>query len=228
MNIKIISSRLSFANHRTPYVSDPDPKTGKVSRSWNVNGICEDTPFRYKGKEYTTTMVEYETGGMKFLIPHTEFMKEIIPLVWAEKGVAEPKVPYLNYAYAKADQTIGLRMPKIDSKTGEYFAGYTADTYYFYGKTDADKNPTMPIIVDQGGEPLDASSGHPISGDYTVMLLSVYVFGTGNKMGVSASYNGMQYLRKGEAFGSAPATADAFDKLEVEVAEGDDAGDPNF
>jgi hypothetical protein len=225
MNIKVISSRLSFANHRQPYVSAPDPKTGEIKRSWNVNGICEDTPFRYKGKEYTTTQVEYETGGKKFLIPHTEFMAQVIPLVWAEKGVPVPKVPYLNYAYNRADQTIGMRAPKIDSKTGDYFAGYAEDTYYFYGKTDADKNPVQPIIVDQAGEVLDASSGHPVSGDYTVMLLSVYVFGTAPKMGVSASYNGMQYLRKGEPFGAAVTTADAFEKLEVEVEEGED---PNF
>jgi len=58
-----------------------------------------------------------------------------------------------------------------------------------------------------------------------VMLLSVYVFGTAPKMGVSASYNGMQYLRKGEPFGASVTTADAFDKLEVEVEEGED---PNF
>jgi len=226
MNIKIIGSRLSFANHRTPYVSDPDPKTGEIKRSWLVNCICEDTLFRYKGKEYQTTMVEYEKDGVKHLIPHTEFMDKVIPLVWAEKGVPVPKTPYLNYAYARADQTIGLRAPKIDAKTGDYYAGYSEDTYYFYGKTDADKVPKAPIIVDQSGAELDASSGHPVSGDYTVVLLSVYVFGTAPKLGVSASYNGMQYLRKGEPFGAAPVTADAFDKLEVDVEE--DGEDPNF
>lgn len=214
MNIRVISSRLSFANHRTPYVSDPDPKTGKVSRSWTVNGICENTPFKYNGKVYQTTMVEYEHDGKKHIIPHTEFKEKVLPLVWAEKGVPIPKVPYLDYSYCRADQTVGMRQPKIDPKTGDYYAGYEADTMYFYGKTDADRVPVAPIVVNQKREPLPADSGHPISGDFVVLLLSVYVFGKGNKMGVSASYNGMQYLREGKAFGAAQATADAFDEQE--------------
>ena len=228
MNIKVIASRLSFANHRTPYVSDPDPKTGKVSRSWTVNGICEDTPFKYNGKTYTTTMVEYEANGVKHVIPHTEFLEKVMPLVWAEKGVPMPRVPYLNYAYARADQTIGMRQPKLDPKTGDYYAGYAADTFYFYGKTDADRVPVAPLVVDQNRETLPAESGHPVSGDYTVLLLSVYVFGKGNKMGVSSSYNGMQYLREGEAFGAARATPDAFDEQEVEEAAQDGGDDENF
>ncbi len=223
MNIKIISARLSFANHRTPYVADPD-EHGKVKRSWTVNGICDDTPFKYNGKTYNTTMVEYEANGAKHVIPHTEFLEKVMPLVWAEKGVPVPKVPYLNYSYARADQTIGMRGPKIDPKTGDYYGGWSADTFYFYGKTDADRVPVAPLVVDQNREPLPAESGHPVAGDFTVLLLSVYVFGKGNKMGVSSSYNGMQYLREGESFGAARATPDAFDEQEIAdpVEEGED------
>ena len=227
MNVKIISARLSFANHRTPYVSDPDPKTGEVSRSWVVNGICNDIPFNYNGKRYETTMVEFEHDGKKHIIPHTEFKEKVIPLVWAEKGAPMPKVPYLDYCYARADQTIGMRVPKIDPKTGDYYYGYEADTMYFYGKTDADRVPIPPLVVDQNTEPLPAQSGHPTSGDFTVLLLSVYVFGKGSKMGISASYNGMQYLREGEPFGVTRATPDAFDQQEIEEAS-EEEEDENF
>ncbi len=224
MNIKIINGRLSFANHRTPYVSEPDPDTGKVSRQWNTNVICEDdAPIRYNGKDYTQTMVEYkDANGVLQLIPYTEFAEKVIPLVWAERGLPVPQTPYLNYAFCRADQTVGMRGPKIDPKSGEYYGGYTAETMFFFGKTDADKKPTAPIVVDQHRQPLDASSNHPVNGDYTAVLLSVYIYKHGSKTGMSASYNGMQYLREGEPFGAAPATADAFDEQEVDAASGDD------
>lgn len=222
MNLKIIGPRLSFCNIRTPYVADPD-ENGNIKRSWVVNGICEDgTSFRYNGKDYTTTMVEYEHNGKKHTVPHTDFLSVVVPLIWAEKGLTEPKTPYFNYAYARADQQIGMRSPKIDPKTGDYYAGYQADTCYFYGKTDADKNPKMPIIVDQARVDMPAEMGHPVSGDYVVLLLSAYIFGKGAKRGLSASYNGTQFLRAGEPFGAASATADAFDEQEVEATAGED------
>lgn len=226
MNIKVISGRLSFCNHRTPYVAKPNEQ-GVVKRSWVTNLICDDEEvYSYNGKECTGTMVEYESGGVKHCIPHSEFIEKVMPLVWAEKGVPVPKVPFLNYAYARADQTIGLRGPKIDSNTGEYYKGWKEDTFYFYGKTDADKTPVAPLIVDQKRQPLPAESGHPVSGDYVITLLSIYVFEMNKKLGVSASYNGMQYLRQGEGFGAATATPSAFDEQEVKpeaVTSGDAA-----
>ena len=224
MNIKIISGRLSFTNHRTPYVAEPNEQ-GVVKRSWVANMICVDeTPFLYNGKTYEQTMVEYEENGKRHITPYTEFNAKVMPLVWAEKGVPTPKVPYLNYAFNRADATVGMRGPKIDSKTGDYYAGYEPDTWYFYGKTDADKTPVAPLVVDQNRAPLPAESGHPVSGDFVVVLISIYVFGKGNKMGVSASYNGMQYLREGEAFGATRATSESFDEQEAEVGseEGSD------
>lgn len=207
MNCKIKNARLSFANIRQPYVSDPDDK-GQVKRSFSLNLITSDD-----------TIVEFEVGGEKKKIPHTEFVEKFIPLVWKEKGLKVPKVPYLNYGYAKASDTVGLRGPKISRQTGEYYDGYTKDTYYFYAKVDADKNPKPPLIVGPKLDILDATEGHPVNGDFVNVAMSFYVFGKPGKEGVSASYSAIQYLRPGEAFGAAAATPDIFDEEEVDDEE---------
>lgn len=206
MQIKIKNARLSFANIRKPFT----PKIGDPK--YTASFICSDD-----------TMIEV-TGpdGSKKVLPHSK-MEEVIKKVATEKWQKVPARMEL-YVYARADQQVGSRGPRIN-EDGDYYDGYTEDTYFFTAGTKVEDAPDGILIVDQRRQKLDATSGHPVSGDYVNAVINIFAFEYEGKKGVSASLEGIQYLRKGEPFGASKIDANAFDEEDLEddeeVGEGD-------
>jgi hypothetical protein len=195
---------MSFASIRKPYV----PKTGDAKFSFN--GICSD-----ESKIEIT-----KDDKSKVLLPHTDFQK-VIDKVCRDKWGKTPANLVL-YAYNRADKEVGARGAKVN-EDGDYYDGYTADTMFFAAATKVVDAPEGILIIDQKREPLPASKGHPVNGDYVNAVINVFAFEYEGKKGLSASLEGIQYLRKGEPFGAPKADKSAFDdELEDEDEDEND------
>jgi hypothetical protein len=208
MQIQVKYARASFLNIRAPYVPKKgDPTYGGI-------GICDED-----------TRLVFTRDGKKYDIPHTDFDKVVLPMLFKDKGWDKVPKNVINFSYSRADQSVGTRGPKISSKTDEYYDGYEEDTMFFTGKTKASKMPNGPLIIDQKRMPLSAADGKPEAGDIVNLLLNFYAYEYEGKKGHSASFEGIQYVRKGEHFGAAPAEPSAFDEEELEEEdEGEDEG----
>jgi hypothetical protein len=209
MQIQVKYVRASFLNIFQPYT----PATGDAK--YGATGICDEN-----------TRVVFTHEGKKQDIPYSDFSKVVLPILTKEKGWNKVPKVLTNYAFARADETVGSRGPKISNKTEEYYDGYTEETYFFTGSTKVEKMPNGPLIIDQKRMSLRAANGKPISGDVVNLLLNVFMYEYEKKKGVSASFEGIQYVRKGEHFGAAPAEPSAFDEEELE--EGDEGEDEGF
>ena len=202
MQIQVKRCRASFLNVFQPYT----PTTGDAK--YGATGICDDD-----------TRVLFTHEGKKHDIPYSDFNKVVLPILAKEKGWNKVPKILTNYVFARADETVGSRGPKISSKTEEYYDGYTEDTYFFTGSTKVEKMPNGPLCVDQKRRHLNASEGKPVSGDIVNLLLNVFMYEYEKKKGVSASFEGIQYVKKGEHFGATAAEPSAFDEEEVEDDE---------
>tara|TARA_R110002110_G_scaffold2750_5_gene13188 strand:+ start:1224 stop:1856 length:633 start_codon:yes stop_codon:yes gene_type:complete len=199
---------MSFANIRKPY----RPKTGDAK--FTFNGICSDE----------TTLEITKADRSKVKLPHTDFQK-VIDKVCKEKWGKTPGNLQL-YVYNRADKEVGPRGAKMDSD-GEFYDGYEADTMFFAAATKEADAPEGIMVVNQKREPMPASKGRPVNGDYCTLIMNVFAFEYEGKKGLSASLEGVQYLRKGEPFGAAKIDKDAFDdeldELDEDELEDDDA-----
>jgi hypothetical protein len=203
MQIKVKNCRLSFADIRKPYKSE------KGEAKYTFNGICSDD----------TTFEVTDSKGVKKELNHKEFIKVVNRLCTDKWGKIIPPALLLNFAYNRADTPVGTRSPKI-TKDGEYYEGYEADTMYFSASTSVENAPKGILIIDQKKQPLDATTGKPVNGDYVNAIIDVYAFEYENKKGISASIGAIQYLRKGEPFGSnVPVDPDQFDEELVDEDE---------
>lgn len=212
MNIRVRNARLSFENIRKPYT----PKTG--APKWSSSFICDEN----------TTVIYEDKDGKRHEIPHTKFNEVILPLLLEERDIKMPKVGFFPFLYARADQQVGTRKPKISEKTGDYYKGYEEDTMFFSAGTKVEDNPDGPLILGPkpSDGPLAASTGKPKSGDYVTALISAYAYSGDNGTGISGGLEGVQYLRKGEGFGGqSAADPSSFDEEEVEEDEVDGDAD---
>lgn len=203
MQVKIKNVRLSFSNLRKPYT----PKTGDPK--YTLTGICS-----------ADTTVEATINDQKMVMPHTQFDK-IITQVCKDKWGKTPAKLEL-FAYSRADLQVGSRGPKIN-EDGEYYDGYTKDTMFFAAGTKVADASNGILIVDQKRQPLPASSGMPVNGDYVNAIINVFCYEQDGKKGISASIEAVQYLRKGESFGTPKVTVDAFDDEEMEDLDANDS-----
>lgn len=204
MRVSVRNCQLSFADIRKP-------KDFKGKITFNANGICSED----------TTLIVTKDDNTVVTLGHRDAQR-IINTVCTEKwGSVPPKLK--NWAYNKADGS-GTR-DKYINKDGDYHEGYDADTWFFASKTLEERAPDGIMIVDQKRNPLPASKGHPVSGDYVTLLIDIYAFedADGDK-GVTASLQGVQMLKKGKPFGkSAPPQPSAFAEEELEDDDEDDA-----
>jgi len=206
MELKVKNARLSFANIRKPYT----PKTGDAK--YRCNLICD---------ENTKVEIKKE-DGTKITVPHHR-MQEIIDKILKDKwGKLPGKLE--NYLYNRADTQVGPRGPMLNTD-GEYYEGYDKDTMFFAAGAKVADRPEGILIIDQKREPLPASSGHPVSGDYVNAIINAFAYEYEGKKGVSASLDAIQFLRKGKPFGATRATADSFDEEELEDEEEEEADD---
>jgi|TARA_R110000764_G_scaffold100289_1_gene185245 hypothetical protein len=200
MQIQVKYCRLSFSDIRKPYV----PSDGSAPK-FNATGICTDE-----------TRLVFSFEGKKYDIPHTDFNKVVVPMLFKEKGWDKVPKVLQNYSYARADESVGSRGPKISSKTEEYYDGYSEETMFVAGSTKAERAPQGILILDGAKNPLEATSGKPVNGDVVTLLMGFYAYEYSGKKGHSASLDGVMYVRKGEHFGAAAAEPSAFDEEELE------------
>lgn len=201
MQIKIKNCRLSFSNLRKPFV----PKTGDPK--FTFNGICDEN-----------TTVEVTVDDKKITIPHTQAQKVIDRICKDKWGKTPAKLEM--FLYNRADTQVGSRGPKIN-EDGDFYDGYTKDTMFFSAGTKAVDAPEGILVVDQHRKVLPASSGHPVNGDYVNAIINAFAYEYEGKKGLSASLEGIQYLRKGEPFGASKIEANAFDEEELEEEDFD-------
>ena len=204
MQVKIKNVRLSFSNLRKPYT----PKTGDPK--YTFTGICS-----------ADSTVEATIDDKKVTVPSTDFEKIILAKVCKDKWGKTPAKLEL-FVYSKADQQVGSRGPKIN-EDGDFYDGYDANTMFFSAGTKVADAPNGILIVDQKRQPLPASTGMPNNGDYVNAIINIFCFEQDGKKGISASIEAVQYLRKGESFGTAKVTVDAFEDEEMEDLDADDS-----
>jgi len=209
MQIKIKNARLSFANHRKPFV----PKTGEPK--YTASFICG-----------ADTTIEVELDGKKQVLPHTA-MGRVITKLATDKWKKMPARGLELFIYNRADASVGTRGPRVN-EDGEFYDGYEADTFFFSAGTKVADAPDGILIVDQQRQKLPATSGHPVNGDYVNGIINAFAYEYEGKKGISASLEGIQYLRKGVPFGASKIDVNAFDEEELEDDAEEDDGSGLF
>lgn len=200
MQLHIKNARLSFANIRKPW----RPKTGDAK--YTANFICSED-----------TQVAVTIDGKKRVIPHDQVQKVFDRMCKEKWGKTPPKLE--NYAYNCADGS--TTRDQYVNDDGDYHDGYDEETWFFVAGTREEDAPEGILIIDQQREPLPASSGHPVSGDYVNAIINLFCYEYEGKKGISASLEGVQYKKKGEPFGAAKVEASAFDEEELEDEDWD-------
>ena len=204
MKLIIKNARLSFNDLFEPKVLEGKSK-------FSATLLCSaDTKIQYT-----------DSKGEKRLVPHDQVNGLVDHILKEKFGKIPPKTK--NWAYNKADGST-TREEYID-KDGNYYAGVDKDTWFFTaskleGKC---KNGKM-TVLDQRREPIEASSGLLHSGCYVNAVIDIYAYDADKAgKGVSASLEGVQLLRKGEALGFTPV--DATNDFEDEEIEAEDDAD---
>ena len=192
------------------HIRKPAKPIGEEKPKFAFNGICSaDTTF------------EVDVDGTKKTFKHDQVDKIVSRLCKEKFGKDIPKNMLTNFLYNVASAQVGTRSPKIN-KDGDYYDGYDENTMFFAVNTKVEDAPNGILIVDQKRNPLSATSGHPVNGDYVNVVIDAYAYEFKGKKGISGSFGAVQYLRKGEPFGSSAAVeATAFDEELME--EGDDS-----
>jgi len=85
-----------------------------------------------------------------------------------------------------------------------------------------------PTVLDRDKTPLTPADGKPYRGCFVTLLAQIYAMKKTNA-GLFASFNGVQYVEKGTAFGGATAAStDEFDNLGSEEGDGTSTADDDF
>lgn len=207
MKIIIRNARLSFNDlFAAKSINGGEPK-------FTVTGICsEDTTVKYTDPE-----------GKQITKSH-DAMSKICDHVLKEKfGKVPAKAE--NWVYNKADGS--TTRDQYVNDDGDYWAGFDEHTWFISAGKRADrcKDGKM-TILDQHKQPIAANSGLLFSGCYVNLVLDVYAYDGDSGKGVTASLEGVQLLRKGDALGFTQIEAgDEFEEEEIPEEEEMDGGD---
>lgn len=138
-----------------------------------------------------------------------KIMTDLAEAKWGKKGAAILKG-------AKAIGKVFFR----DGDTKPEYEGF--EGMWFVSA----RSKVRPNYFDGRRNPIGEADGLLYSGAYVNASLGLYAYTKGNN-GLGASLRGVQYLRKGDAFGAgAPAEPDDFDEIGDEGDEGTDGADP--
>ena len=104
----------------------------------------------------------------------------------------------------KRQRCYGVGTDKLDKKGGIY-AGYDAPNTVYVGASDE----TQPQMYGADGTPMDPMSANTkfVGGNYVSGIVRPWIQDNEYGKAVRASFVGVQYLREGEKFGSAPTDA---------------------
>lgn len=212
MKVIVRNARLSFNDLFEPKsFKEGDP-------SFGVTLICsDDTELRIDSEE-----VDANGKPKKKVLKHG-MLQKIVEKVLSEKAGGKLPAKYKNWCYNKADGST-TREQYVDTKTGDYWAGFDENTWYVSAKKRADKVPGGKLkVLDQEKNPIEANSGKIYSGCYVSCIIQIYAM-KDEKAGwtVQASLEAVQLLKKGEPLGFKQIDAESeFDEEEVEGSDSD-------
>lgn len=205
MKVIVKNARLSFNDlFKAKSINGGKPK-------FSATLICsEETKLRYKDGEGKDRVVSSDT------------MQKICEHVLKDKfGKVPAKAS--NWAYNKADGS--TTRDEYTNDDGDFWAGFDEDTFYISASKEGDrcKNGQM-TVLDQRRDAIEANSGLLFSGCYVNAVIDVYAYDGDSGKGVTASLEGVQLLRKGEALGITQIDAtEEFDEEEIpDEGEADD------
>ena len=213
MKVIVKNARLSFNDLFTAKV------LGKGKPKFSATLICLDGSDEAGNK---TTLTYTDSNGKKQVAPF-EKMTDICNHVLKEKFGKVP-AKALNWAYNKADGS--TTRDEYVNDDGEYWAGFDGETMYISASKHEErcKGGKM-TVLDQHKEPIEVNSGLIFSGCYVNVVIDVYAYDAEEGKGVTASLEGIQLKKKGEALGITQIDAqDEFDEEEIDEEE-DDASD---
>jgi hypothetical protein len=216
MKVIVKSARLSFNDIFTPKAING----GKPA--FSATAICLNGDEEGNPDGFETTVVYQNSEGKKVSAPFDK-MQNICDHVAKEKWGKVP-AKMKNWAFNKADGS--TTRDEYTNEDGEYWAGFSSETEYISAKKHADrcKNEQM-TVVDQLKQPIVSNSGLLHSGCFVNLVIDVYAYDNDEGKGITASLEGVQLKKKGEALGfTAIDAADEFDEEEIDDAE-DDAAD---
>lgn len=214
MKVLVRNARLSFND-----IFEPKSFEGSEP-SFGVTLICSDETELLIDSD----VIDEKTGKpKKKRLPHSK-MEDIVKKVVAEKNGGKAPAKFKDWVYNKADGST-TRDEYVDSKTGDYWAGFDEDTWYVSAKKRADKVPGGKLkVLDQDAKTIiEPNSGKIFSGCYVNIIIQVYAMKQ-DKAGftVQASLEAVQLLKKGEPLGFKPIDAEnEFEEEEIETSEDD-------
>lgn len=217
MKVIIKNVRMSFND-----LFDPKLVGDSKEPKFSITGICLDGGEEGNPDNFVTEIVYTNAKGEKVTAPYDK-LSDLIDHVAKEKfGKVPPKL--VNWAFNKADGSTS-RDEYVD-KEGEYYEGFSEDTYYISAAKQAKmvKDGVL-TVLDQLREPIAPNSGKIFSGCFVNLVVDLYAMAgkNGSKDSVQASLEGVQLKKKGAALGFTQIdAADDFDEEEIEDAGADD------
>lgn len=215
MKVIIKSARLSFNDLFTAKaISGGKPRFSATCIC--LNGDEEGNP---DGLE--TVVVYTNADGKKVTAPYSK-MQALCDHVAKEKWGKVP-AKMKNWAFCKADGSIGAR-EEYTNDDGEYWAGFDEETFYISAAKQEERcKDGVMTVLNQLREPIASNSGQIFSGCFVNVVIDIYAYDNDEGKGITASLEGIQLKKKGEALGITQIdAADEFDEEEIEDDGADD------
>jgi len=213
MKIIIKNARLSFAD-----IFKAKSVRGGAPR-FSATLICLDGDDRHGGEE---TTVRFTNTKGKAVEQGYVVMGQICDHVAKEKWGSVP-AKLKNWAWNKADGT--TTRDEYVNDDGDFWAGFDAETWFISASKHEERcRDGQMTVLDQNKQPIVANSGLLFSGCYVNVVLDIYAFDNDEGKGITASLEGIQLRKKGDALGI--TQIDAADEFEVEESD-DETNDAN-
>jgi hypothetical protein len=197
MKVIILNARQSFFNYFEPKAFDADSKP-----KFDGTFICDaDTKIKVNGK-----VVSYSKLN--------EVSEQVMKEKWGKVVKAK------NWAYNKADGST-TREAQTNGD-GEYYTGYTAETFFVSGSVAAEKLGQDGLkVYDKVKRKLSKTDGVIYSGCRVNAVVEIYAVETKHGNMICCELRGVQFAGDDEPFGG--SMSDCEDDFEFE--EGDTIGD---
>lgn len=206
MKVIVLNARMSFADLHTP------SSVKGSALAYSCTAICDkETKIKYTNDAGETKVVGYEV------------FQKICDKVTKDKFGGKIPAKLKNWCFNKADGST-TRDEYINTKTGEFWAGFDKDTWYISAKKRADRvdGGIIPIL-DQEKNQIPPNSSKLFSGCRINMIVQVYATDKdGNS--VQASLEAVQLKAKGEPLGRELIDAESeFDNEEIPTEDMDES-----
>jgi hypothetical protein len=167
-----------------------------------------------------TVVIYTNNEGKRITKPYAK-LEEICNHVAKEKWGKVP-TKMKNWAYNKADGS--TTREEYTNDDGEYWSGFNGETFYITAAKQEERcKDSKMTVLDQHKQPIASNSGLIFSGCFVNVVIDIYPFDNEEGKGITASLEGVQLKKKGEALGI--TQIDAADEFDEEEFDEDDAED---